>query len=119
MNWWTLSESNRRPPACKADALPSELRARMIVLRTNDFHTDQAADYSVIWKDPDGRERKVGRIFHDPNGTAWGGPQWFWGVDFHQWKGRAQPYSGRAVDLKEAQTKWRRCWDSADVPVKW
>lgn len=25
--WWTLSGSNRRPPACKAGALPAELRA--------------------------------------------------------------------------------------------
>ena len=26
--WWSLSGSNRRPPACKAGALPSELRPR-------------------------------------------------------------------------------------------
>ena len=25
--WWTLSDSNRSPPACKAGALPDELRA--------------------------------------------------------------------------------------------
>jgi hypothetical protein len=26
--WWSRSESNRRPPACKAGALPTELRPR-------------------------------------------------------------------------------------------
>ena len=26
-SWWTLSDSNRPPPACKAGALPDELRA--------------------------------------------------------------------------------------------
>ena len=26
--WWSLSGSNRRPPACKAGALPAELRPR-------------------------------------------------------------------------------------------
>ena len=28
-NWWSLSGSNRRPPACKAGALPAELRPRI------------------------------------------------------------------------------------------
>ena len=27
--WWSLSGSNRRPPACKAGALPAELRPRL------------------------------------------------------------------------------------------
>ncbi len=27
IKWWTLTGSNRRPPACKAGALPAELRA--------------------------------------------------------------------------------------------
>ncbi len=26
--WWSRSDSNRRPPACKADALPTELLPR-------------------------------------------------------------------------------------------
>jgi hypothetical protein len=91
----------------------------VILLRANSFHTDKHPDYAVVWKEADGRERKVGRISHDPNGIAWGGLQWFWGVDFQQWQGRPQPYSGRAADLKEAEMKWRRCWDSADVPIRW
>ena len=28
LNWWSRSGSNRRPPACKAGALPTELRPR-------------------------------------------------------------------------------------------
>ena len=28
-NWWSRSGSNRRPPACKAGALPAELRPRV------------------------------------------------------------------------------------------
>ena len=31
--WWSRSESNRRPPACKAGALPTELRPRYSVAR--------------------------------------------------------------------------------------
>lgn len=30
--WWTLSGSNRRPPACKAGALPAELRAHKNIM---------------------------------------------------------------------------------------
>ena len=26
VNWWSRSDSNRRPPACKAGALPTKLR---------------------------------------------------------------------------------------------
>ena len=32
VNWWSLSGSNRRPPACKAGALPSELRPHILFL---------------------------------------------------------------------------------------
>lgn len=28
LNWWTLPDSNRPPSACRADALPDELKAR-------------------------------------------------------------------------------------------
>ena len=31
-NWWSWSGSNRRPPACKADALPAELQPQAISL---------------------------------------------------------------------------------------
>ncbi|GAC43589.1 hypothetical protein PPOP_2975 [Paenibacillus popilliae ATCC 14706] len=32
--WWTLTGSNRRPSACKADALPAELSVHKVVTRT-------------------------------------------------------------------------------------
>ena len=31
MSWWRLTGSNRRPPACKAGALPAELIPRLVV----------------------------------------------------------------------------------------
>jgi hypothetical protein len=34
--WWSRSESNRRPPACKAGALPTELRPRIRGRKTED-----------------------------------------------------------------------------------
>ncbi len=34
--WWSLSGSNRRPPACKAGALPAELKPQLILLRKID-----------------------------------------------------------------------------------
>ena len=34
--WWSISGSNRRPPACKAGALPAELRPHSGVAHAND-----------------------------------------------------------------------------------
>ena len=34
-NWWSLSGSNRRPQACKASALPTELRPQTQTPQTN------------------------------------------------------------------------------------
>ena len=31
LEWWALTGSNRRPPACKAGALPAELSAQIKV----------------------------------------------------------------------------------------
>src|SRR4249920_3299871 len=41
LNWWRMTGSNRRPPACKAGALPAELIPRRMGggsgwIRTND-----------------------------------------------------------------------------------
>ena len=33
-NWWRRTGSNRRPPACKAGALPTELRPLLVSLRS-------------------------------------------------------------------------------------
>jgi hypothetical protein len=48
--WWSLTESNRRHPACKAGALPSELRPRYTLLRNRQLavtkrQTMPIADY--------------------------------------------------------------------------
>ena len=37
--WWSRSGSNRRPPACKAGALPTELRPRLIWCRSSQMDT--------------------------------------------------------------------------------
>jgi hypothetical protein len=45
-----------------------------IVLRPNEF---SQPDYSVVYKDPDGRERIVGRMFRNHALIA-GERPWFW-----------------------------------------
>lgn len=35
--WWAMTGSNRRPSACKADALPAELIAHASTLSLNQF----------------------------------------------------------------------------------
>src|SRR5215213_8109323 len=80
-----------------------------IVLRANEF---SQPDYDVIYKDPDGRELGVGRIFRN-DGMA--GRPWFWGLEFHQAQGRATPYYGQGETLEAAKAAWRQCWDSADT----
>ena len=86
-----------------------------IVLRTNQF---RQPDYSVIYTDPDGRKRVVGRIFRN-HGMVGGGQPWFWGIDYFQRKGRSKPHQGQVDTLERAKAAWRRCWDSADVPINW
>ena len=51
-NWWSQSGSNRRPPACKAGALPAELwprRGRRT--RTPRYRHKGGADHSVLFLD--------------------------------------------------------------------
>ena len=69
----------------------------------------------MIYKDPDGRELTVGRIFRN-HGLAGGERPWF---DFFQRQGRAEPRQGQVDTLEEAKAAWRKCWDSADVPINW
>ena len=76
-------------------------------------------DYSVIYKDPDGREFGVGRIYRDTTGTVGGATLWFWTVEYHQRQGRAAPGQGQCDKLDEAKAAWRKCWDSADAPIHW
>jgi hypothetical protein len=86
-----------------------------IVLRPNGF---SQPDYSVIDKDPDGQELAVGRIFRN-HGLVGGGQPRFWGVEFFQRAGRAEPHQGQVDTLDEAKAAWRQCRDSADVPIHW
>ena len=51
----------------------------MIVLRPDDGFSQP--DYSVIYKDPDGRELDVGRIYRDTSGTVGRATLWFWTVE--------------------------------------
>ena len=36
-NWWRYAGSNRRPPACKAGALPAELYPHIFPRKDNDY----------------------------------------------------------------------------------
>ena len=75
-------------------------------------------DYSVIYRDDSGRQLHVGRIFKG-HGFVGGGSAWFWGVEFHQAQGRALPFYGQVDTFEEAKTAWHKCWDSADIPIRW
>ncbi len=58
MYWWVVTGSNRRPSACKADALPAELTTHIIGWR--EFYiikticqtktTRKELKYAVIWR---------------------------------------------------------------------
>jgi hypothetical protein len=85
-------------------------------LKANDLGPD---DYSVIYRDPDGRALSVGRIFLYPSHGTEALPPWFWTVEFHQREGRPAPHQGRSETLSAAMAAFRACWDSADVPVRW
>jgi hypothetical protein len=87
-----------------------------IVLRRNQF---TQPDYDVVYTHGDGRELGVGRIFRTNTATANGAERWVWTVEFHQRKGRKEPHQGNALTLEEAKIAWRRCWDSAAVPIAW
>ena len=77
--------------------------AGTIVLRPNEF---SQPDYSVVYKDHDGREVTVGRIFRN-DGLVGGERPWFWGVEFFQRQGRAEPHQGQVDTLEEAKAAWR------------
>ena len=73
-------------------------------------------DYWVMYRADDGRELCVGRIFK-PDAVK--GLPWMWTVDFHQRQGRAEPHQGHVLTEDEAKAAWKRCWESADVPIRW
>lgn len=83
-----------------------------IIMRPSEFSQQ---GYHLIYKDPDGRELTVGHVFRLTGDER----PWFWGVTFFQRQGRAEPHQGHAETLNEATAAWRKCWDSADVPIHW
>jgi hypothetical protein len=90
-------------------------RADMLTIRPNDF---TQPDYTVTFKAEDGRRLTVGRIFLASAGVPKETP-WCWSVEFHQRNGRAAPHDGHAPDLEAAKAAWKRCWESAEVPIDW
>ena len=100
-------------PSARRDILDS---LQMIFLRPNGLGSPD--DYSEWYRHGDGRELSVGRIFLN-NALVGGQTPWFWSVEFHQRRWRAEPHQGQADDLESAKAAWRKCWDSADTPIHW
>ena len=95
-----------------------KLLADKLVLKVG--QTIHGPDYSVMFKAPEGRELHVGRIFYGPTARAGtDGEPWFWSVEFHQRRGRTEPHQGICEGEALAKEQWRKCWDSADVPINW
>ena len=86
-----------------------------LFIRPNDF---TQPDHSVVWREDDGRELHVGRIFHANAGVP-KETTWVWTVEYHQRKGRAGPHQGYCATEDEAKDAWKRCWESADMPIRW
>jgi hypothetical protein len=75
-------------------------------------------DYTIWYTDKDDRRLPVGRIFR----ARAGAPEealWFWSVEIGQRAGRTPPHQGYAADEETASRAWKRCWQSADVPINW
>jgi hypothetical protein len=87
----------------------------MLTIAPNEF---TQPDYSVFYTAPDGRKLEVGRIFRASAGASHETP-WFWSVVFQQRDGRAAPHQGYVADFQTAKASWKRCWESADVPIEW
>ena len=95
------------------------LRLRPVTIfrrRNQDFSSD---DFSVIYRHGDGRELYVGRIFRTNTARSDGRELWLWTVEFHHRQGRTPPHDGQEENIERAEIAWRRCWDSADMPIHW
>jgi hypothetical protein len=86
-----------------------------LFIRPNEF---TQPDYTVTFRANDGRAITVGRIFHASAGVPKETP-WTWTVEFHQRKGRAEPYQGYTASFEEATVAWKRCWYSGVPPINW
>jgi hypothetical protein len=75
-------------------------------------------DYTIWYTADDGRKLAVGRIFRASAGTP-DEALWFWSVEIGQRGGRTPPHQGYAADEGAAAREWKRCWESADVPINW
>jgi hypothetical protein len=86
-----------------------------LTIRPNEF---TQPDYTITYIADDGRRLAVGRIFRASAGVPAATP-WVWTVEYHQRAGRAGPYDGHTADFEAAKAAWKRCWESADVPINW
>ena len=73
----------------------------MLVLRPNEF---TQPDYSVVFKDPDGIEKAVGRIYYSTNVSARGETPWFWSV-------YGTRYQGTCDSREAAMAAFKRYWN--------
>ena len=65
--WWRMTGSNRRPPACKAGALPAELIPHYVALP----HSILSMDPSLRWDDGgDACDNLVGLVGLEPTTPA-------------------------------------------------
>jgi len=86
-----------RPCLIGSQRAENKITRMPTTLRRSTLSRDE--DYTVIWKEADGRELSVGRIFHATAGVSPDVP-WFWGVEFHQAQGRSKPWYGYAADFE-------------------
>src|SRR5262245_34130590 len=85
---------------------------RTLTIAPNEF---TQPDFTIWYTANDGRRLAVGRILAGaPKSTPW-----FWCVESHQRAGRTPPHQGYAADDETAKCEWKRCWESADVPINW
>jgi hypothetical protein len=76
------------------------------MLKRNSFVQNHGGDFNVIC---DGRD--VGRIF-DKGPYLPSNMRWFWGVEFHQWRGCPRPQYGTAPDREAAMAAFKTTWIS-------
>ena len=74
--WWSLTGSNRRHPACKAGALPAELRPRIPYGFIVSASSAQFQSKPFTSRNPSGEARKVApRQAREPVGHVWPRPR--------------------------------------------
>jgi hypothetical protein len=85
------------------------------------WDTHDSGDY-VDWSKAEpglgilGRTLDLGSIFRASAGVPKDRPR-VWSVEFHQRKSCPARHDGNAADFGEAKAVWKRCRESADVPI--